>query len=89
MPKKFNFLKDVYNPVAKVLKPVARPIIGALTNKAVEKIASFKTGGVVPGPRGKPRLIMAHGGEGIVPLNSKLTAGQKKIIANNKKKGKK
>jgi len=84
--KPFNFLKDVYNPVAKVLKPVAKPVISALTNKAVEKIASFKTGGRVSGGKvGTPKLIKAHVGEHILPVGVKPTASQKAAIAKRKK----
>lgn len=32
-------------------------------------VPSFDTGGVVPGPVGKPRLIEAHGGETILPTH--------------------
>lgn len=29
----------------------------------------FDTGGVVPGPRGAPRVILAHGGETVLPTH--------------------
>lgn len=32
----------------------------------------FASGGVVPGGRGQPRLIIAHGGEMVIPANSPL-----------------
>lgn len=32
-------------------------------------IPGFQFGGIVPGPKGQPRMIMAHGGEEIVPVN--------------------
>lgn len=32
-------------------------------------IPGFQFGGIVPGPMGRPRLIMAHGGEEVVPVN--------------------
>ncbi len=32
-------------------------------------IGSFDSGGIVPGPRGAPRLIMAHGGETLIPTH--------------------
>lgn len=32
-------------------------------------IPGFDTGGVVPGPRGAPRLVLAHGGETILPTH--------------------
>ena len=31
---------------------------------------SFKTGGMVPGPLGSPRMILAHGGEVVIPNDS-------------------
>ncbi len=33
---------------------------------------SFASGGIVPGPPGAPRLVIAHGGEGIGNLNTKV-----------------
>ena len=71
MAKKFNFLRDVYDPVAKRLKPVMKPLTQALTEKGVEKIQSFKKGGVVKGKAGKPVLIKAHGGEHVLKKKQK------------------
>ena len=34
-------------------------------------IPGFDTGGVVPGPTGAPRLVLAHGGETILPTHKK------------------
>ncbi len=42
----------------------------------IEAAAGFQEGGIVPGPRGKPRLIKAHGGEEIVPADQ---VGQRQI----------
>ena len=35
---------------------------------------SFATGGIVPGPVGQPRMIEAHGGEGVIPEGMVLHA---------------
>lgn len=35
----------------------------------LSKILQFDTGGVVPGPVGQPRIVMAHGGETILPTH--------------------
>jgi hypothetical protein len=35
----------------------------------VTKLLGFDDGGVVPGPKGKSRMIMAHGGEAFLPLH--------------------
>jgi hypothetical protein len=37
------------------------------------QVPSMQTGGIVPGPRGQPQLIMAHGGEPVLPLGSSLS----------------
>jgi hypothetical protein len=36
-------------------------------------LPSFGGGGVVPGPKGKPQIIEAHGGELILPNGERLT----------------
>ena len=46
----------------------------------------FRTGGKVPGPRGRPVKAIVHAGEYILPINAKPTAAQKRIVASNKKK---
>ena len=38
-------------------------------------IPGFDTGGIVPGPVGSPQLILAHGGETILPTHRGGTAG--------------
>jgi hypothetical protein len=47
-------------------------------------LAPFKTGGKVPGKKGRPKVIMAHGGEYVLPANVKPTKAQKAIVARNK-----
>jgi len=37
------------------------------------QVPSAQTGGIVPGPRGQPQLIIAHGGEAVLPLGSSLS----------------
>ena len=88
---KFNFWKDVVSPLkkevisplAKSLAPVAKPLTSALTQTAVKKIQSLKTGG-----KAKKGLAMLHSGEYILPANAKPTKQQKSIVAKNKKKEK-
>lgn len=71
MAKKFNFFKDVYDPLAQRVKPVAKAILPALTSKAVEKIAQFKKGGPVKGKVGKAKLAVVHGGEHVLTKKQK------------------
>ena len=52
-------------------------------------LAPFKTGGKVPGRRGRAMPILAHSGEIVLPLNARATRGQLRIIASNKRKAKK
>jgi hypothetical protein len=49
----------------------------------------FKTGGAVGGKKGKPRAILAHGGEYVLPANAKPTKAQRAIVARNKRNAKK
>jgi len=51
-------------------------------------LISFKTGGKVPGKRGKPVKALVHGGEYILPAGVKPTASQKMAVAKLHKKKK-
>jgi hypothetical protein len=53
------------------------------------ELIPFRTGGRVPGPRGKPRKILAHGQEYILPAGVKPTKAQKKAVAKRRRKAKK
>lgn len=47
------------------------PILGGkFLDDLAAKIPGFAHGGMVPGRRGEPQLIMAHGGERVVPNNT-------------------
>ena len=48
--------------------------------EAAPALLAFKTGGIVPGKKGKPVTILAHGGEYILPINTKPTKTQKSIF---------
>jgi hypothetical protein len=89
MGKKFNFFKDVYDPLAKRVKPIAKPLLGLLADKAGEKIQSLKTGGRVKGKKNAPKKVLAHGGEFILPVGVKPTMAQKKEVAKRKARSKK
>lgn len=45
-------------------------------------IPGFQQGGIVPGPLGAPRLVLAHGGEAIVPPKAAAGAGGINITLN-------
>lgn len=68
-------------------------IDGQTLGSALGGLAPFKTGGAVGGPKGRPKKILAHGGEYVLPANAKPTKAQRAIVAKNKaaakKKGKK
>ena len=49
----------------------------------------FKTGGAVKGRKGSKQVILAHGGEYVLPANAKPTKAQRTIVARNKRKAKK
>jgi hypothetical protein len=46
----------------------------------------FKKGGKVPGKKGAPKVIMAHGGEYVLPVGVKPTKAQKAMVAKGKAK---
>lgn len=48
--------------------------------RQIGQFLPFKTGGKVPGPKGKPRKAIVHGGETVLPVGVKPTAAQKKAI---------
>ena len=52
-------------------------------------ILPFKNGGAVGGKKGKGKIILAHGGEYVLPANAKPTKAQKAIVARNKRNSKK
>lgn len=45
-----------------------------------------KTGGRIKGKRGKATLIVAHAGETILPINTRPTKNQLKVIRKNQKR---
>ena len=51
-------------------------------------LLAFKTGGRVPGKKGKALKIIAHSGEYILPLNTKPTKKQIAVVRKNKSKKK-
>ena len=56
---------------------------------ALGGLLPFKTGGKVPGPKGKARVILAHSGEYVLPCGVNPTAFQKKEVAKRKKRASK
>ena len=62
---------------------------GQVLGTALGGLAPFKNGGAVGGKKGKAKVILAHGGEYVLPANAKPTKAQKAIVARNKKNAKK
>lgn len=56
--------KNILRLVGLAAKVGMAPLTGGAS------LLSMKSGGVVPGPKGKARLIIAHGGETIIPADS-------------------
>jgi hypothetical protein len=85
------------NILGQGLGGLAGVLLGADPNKTaglggqVGDLLPFKKGGRVPGKKGKPRMILAHGGEYVLANGIKPTKAQIKATAklHNKKKGKK
>lgn len=79
-------IAGVFIPQFLAIRSVVEGVVGAISsliNKAQElanrvkgglKIPGFQAGGIVPGPIGEPKMIMAHGGEEVVP-NGKSGGG--------------
>lgn len=68
---------ETYNTTAVAPKDFLMRIVGDYGEPGKVSpggIPMFDSGGVVPGPRGKPRLVVAHGGETILPTHK--AAGQ-------------
>ena len=60
--------------------------IGASIGGLAGTLLPFKTGGKVPGQKGKPKIILAHSGEWVLPLSVKPTENQKNRIEKIKRK---
>ena len=61
----------------------------ALGGSLAGSILPFKNGGAVGGKKGKGKLILAHGGEFVLPANAPPTRNQRAIVAKNKAAAKK
>ena len=58
-----NAALDALGPLGDIISGVGGLVGGGLD------LLGFDTGGVVPGPKGAPRLVIAHGGETILPTH--------------------
>jgi len=61
---------------------------GTALLEAAPALLAFKTGGRVPGKKGKSLKILAHGGEYVLPMGVKPTKYQKAAVKKNKSKKK-
>jgi hypothetical protein len=59
--------------------------IGSAVGGFAGNLLPFKYGGKVPGKKGQPKIILAHSGEFILPVNVKPTKEQKSKIEKQKK----
>lgn len=73
-----NAIRDAVNSAKEDLESLRKKIDSALgpldelVGKAaggLGRLLGFDSGGVVPGPRGAPRVILAHGGETVLPTH--------------------
>ncbi len=58
--------------------------IGRAIGGVAGNLLPFKTGGRVPGKRGAPKQVLAHGGEYILPVGVKPTKAQRAEVAKRK-----
>ena len=102
---KFNFKKSVFNPLKNMARPYVNDALGQLKTKGLDALKQFatqglqtlestpipvfKTGGKISGKRGRPKEIIAHSGEYVLPLGVKPTVAQKKEVAKRKAKARK
>lgn len=79
-------------PFGKKAESASRNIfgeVGAVGIPAAAAALAMKTGGTVPGRKNAPKMVLAHGGEYVLPVGVKPTAAQKKAVAALKLKAKK
>ena len=57
----------------------------ALIGSTLGSLLPFKNGGLIPGKKGKPKIILAHSGEFILPTDIKPTKEQRSLIEKRKK----
>jgi len=58
-------------------------LIGSTLGLAGGSLLPFKNGGKVPGKKGQPKIILAHGGEWVLPFSP--TKEQRSLIEKRKK----
>ena len=61
-------------------------IIGGALGGLGGALLPFKTGGKIPGRKNKPKIILAHGGEWVLPVSVAPTKNQRNQIEKIKKK---
>jgi hypothetical protein len=59
---------------------------GGTIGGTIGNLLPFKKGGRVPGKVGKPKVILAHGGEYVLPAGVKPTKAQKAEVAKRHRK---
>lgn len=62
-----NVLLGALDKVVDGIDKALGPFINLPNVPRIPKIQGFATGGIVPGPLGKPQLAVVHGGEEVVP----------------------
>ena len=79
---------NLTNAAGKAAGSVLGKAAATYAMEAAPALLAFKTGGRVPGKKGKAIKIVAHSGEYILPLNVKPTKAQKAVVRKNKSKKK-
>lgn len=73
--KVVNAMSNVAEALANAFKDAVLGIFEGLTGQNLSlpdiNFPEFQSGGVVPGPVGEPRLVIAHGGEEIIPAGQR------------------
>ena len=79
---------NLTNAAGKAAGSVLGKAAATYAMEAAPILMAFRTGGRVPGKKGKAIKIVAHSGEYILPLNVKPTKAQKAVVRKNKSKKK-
>lgn len=79
---------NLTNAAGKAAGSVLGKAAATYAMEAAPALLAFRTGGRVPGKKGKAIKVVAHSGEYILPLNVKPTKAQKAVVRKNKSKKK-
>lgn len=87
MQDAYNFVVDMAKKIGDAVSDALGPVgaiaegVGGVLGTGA-RILGFDDGGVVPGPIGSPQMVLAHGGETILPTHKDPGAGGSNVTVN-------